>query len=287
MRERALTAARRLGVAACTGDPIGRRWRAVAARRSSQRAPPGSVARRYRAARWAAFEAAHARGARPIAAPLVDLRRCAARSRHADLPRAFRRAFYLKWLAQVVQARPPLARFDALTHEQRIAEFRRLDRAVLAENQAALVAQLRDTCAEALQEPDVDAALPRPAARDGEAAQSQSATQDAAARGAGHPRDQAVLPDEPALRRAVPRGRRPSFDLVIFDEASQLPPEDAVGAIVRGRQLVVVGDPKQLPPTNFFAVAAAPEATDRRRRHAALQRRRERPRGVHGRAACR
>ena len=43
---------------------------------------------------------------------------------------------------------------------------------------------------------------------------------------------------------------------MIFDEASQLPPEDAVGAIARGRQLVVVGDPKQLPPTNFFAVNA-------------------------------
>ena len=49
-------------------------------------------------------------------------------------------------------------------------------------------------------------------------------------------------------------GRVPTFDLVIFDEASQLPPEDAVGAVVRGQQLVVVGDPKQLPPTNFFAV---------------------------------
>ena len=49
-------------------------------------------------------------------------------------------------------------------------------------------------------------------------------------------------------------GGNPSFDVVIFDEASQLPSEDAVGAIVRGRRLVVVGDPKQLPPTNFFAV---------------------------------
>jgi very-short-patch-repair endonuclease len=48
-------------------------------------------------------------------------------------------------------------------------------------------------------------------------------------------------------------GSEPSFDLVVFDEASQLPPEDAVGAIIRGKQLVVVGDPKQLPPTNFFA----------------------------------
>jgi transcription elongation GreA/GreB family factor/very-short-patch-repair endonuclease len=42
------------------------------------------------------------------------------------------------------------------------------------------------------------------------------------------------------------------FDLVVMDEASQLRPEDALGAIARGKQLVVVGDPKQLPPTNFF-----------------------------------
>jgi superfamily I DNA and/or RNA helicase len=42
------------------------------------------------------------------------------------------------------------------------------------------------------------------------------------------------------------------FDVVIMDEASQLKPEDALGAIARGAQLVVVGDPKQLPPTSFF-----------------------------------
>lgn len=43
------------------------------------------------------------------------------------------------------------------------------------------------------------------------------------------------------------------FDLVVFDEASQIPVWDAIGAIARGKQLVVVGDPKQLPPTTFFA----------------------------------
>lgn len=43
-----------------------------------------------------------------------------------------------------------------------------------------------------------------------------------------------------------------SFDVVVFDEASQIPVWDAVGAIARGKQLVMVGDPKQLPPTNFF-----------------------------------
>ncbi|HSV42776.1 MAG TPA: AAA domain-containing protein, partial [Methanomassiliicoccales archaeon] len=44
----------------------------------------------------------------------------------------------------------------------------------------------------------------------------------------------------------------PRFDLVIFDEASQVVPEDAVCCIMRGSQLIVVGDNKQLPPTRFF-----------------------------------
>lgn len=42
------------------------------------------------------------------------------------------------------------------------------------------------------------------------------------------------------------------FDIIIFDEASQMETPDAVGTIARGRSLVVVGDPMQLPPTRFF-----------------------------------
>ena len=45
---------------------------------------------------------------------------------------------------------------------------------------------------------------------------------------------------------------QPLFDLVIFDEASQMPTCEAVGAIARGKSLIVVGDPNQLPPTSFF-----------------------------------
>lgn len=52
-----------------------------------------------------------------------------------------------------------------------------------------------------------------------------------------------------------------NFDVVVFDEASQIPVWDAVGAIARGKQLVVVGDPKQLPPTNFFNRADDAEDT--------------------------
>lgn len=53
-----------------------------------------------------------------------------------------------------------------------------------------------------------------------------------------------------------------SFDLVIFDEASQVRPVDAFGAILRGKQLVVVGDTKQLPPTSFFDKMVMEESTD-------------------------
>lgn len=42
------------------------------------------------------------------------------------------------------------------------------------------------------------------------------------------------------------------FDMVIFDEASQIFPQDAIGAICRGKQVIIAGDSKQLPPTSFL-----------------------------------
>lgn len=55
-----------------------------------------------------------------------------------------------------------------------------------------------------------------------------------------------------SVAQYIDAGNSP-FDLVIFDEASQMPTSEAVGAIARGKNVVVVGDPKQMPPTNFFA----------------------------------
>jgi len=49
------------------------------------------------------------------------------------------------------------------------------------------------------------------------------------------------------------------FDLVIFDEASQMPTSQAVGALARGRAAVIVGDPRQMPPTSFFATQSVDE----------------------------
>ncbi len=51
-----------------------------------------------------------------------------------------------------------------------------------------------------------------------------------------------------------------AFDVVVFDEASQIPTSDAIGALARGKAAVVVGDSRQLPPTRFFEPGAGAAA---------------------------
>ncbi len=59
----------------------------------------------------------------------------------------------------------------------------------------------------------------------------------------------------------APEGMR--FDVVVFDEASQVEPADALGAVARGGQLVLMGDRQQLPPTSFFnSVFGGSDSTD-------------------------
>ena len=52
------------------------------------------------------------------------------------------------------------------------------------------------------------------------------------------------------------------FDLVIFDEASQIFTEDALASIVRGKQIIIAGDSKQLPPCDFFRAGDSPDEDD-------------------------
>lgn len=172
----------------------------------------------------------------------------------ADLAPAFRRAFFQCWLSDVVQQREPLRAFTTLTHEQRVAEFKRLDERVLFENRVSLVRALRDRvqaelrtteCVDALRFLRKQLALQR-----GLSPLRTTLRNSYAAIRAIKP----VFMMIPLSVAQLLGEKQMAFDLVIFDEASQLPAEDAVGAIGRGRQLVVVGDPKQLPPTNFFSV---------------------------------
>jgi hypothetical protein len=52
------------------------------------------------------------------------------------------------------------------------------------------------------------------------------------------------------------------FDLVIFDEASQIPTSEAVGAIARGKAVVIAGDQEQMPPSDFFSASYSLEPSD-------------------------
>ncbi|KTD67186.1 hypothetical protein Lste_3392 [Legionella steelei] len=64
-----------------------------------------------------------------------------------------------------------------------------------------------------------------------------------------------------AVAQYLPRGGV-EFDLVIIDEASQMTPEDSVGALIRAKQAMIVGDTNQLPPTGFFRKMLEDESAD-------------------------
>ncbi len=167
------------------------------------------------------------------------------------LEAAFRRCFFRRWLDLCFANRSGLANFQLSKHEQFIKEFRALDTRGLELAKQRLrynVCHMRDT---QLKSKDFEPEL--------RILQRQI-------------RARSKLPlrklfkEIPAVIKAIKPcfmmsplsaaqfidSSNSPFDLVIFDEASQITSEDAVGSIVRGNQLVVVGDTKQLPPTNFF-----------------------------------
>jgi very-short-patch-repair endonuclease len=208
-----------------------------------------------RAQEWAKFEIARQKVARTAAAEVLSPFMSGALSA-SDLVSAFRRAFFQNWIAQAVRSRPPLANFSSLRHEQRVEEFRRMDLQVLQENRQKLAGQLRRKLRSRVRDED---ALREPL--------SFLRTQLTLQRGHRPLRItmerafEAIRAIKPvfmmsplSVAQFLKRDAIKPFDLVIFDEASQLPSEDSVGAIARGEQLIVVGDPNQLPPTNFFAV---------------------------------
>jgi very-short-patch-repair endonuclease len=165
-----------------------------------------------------------------------------------------RSAWLLSCLDEIQLQDPTLPAFKGSLHDEIAAEFCRLDR----ERLAAAVQRVQRAHAVAAVE-----------ARNKYPAQSTLVGREAAKRARHLPlrRLFAEAPDVMlALRpcwmasplsvsQLIP-GDRPLFDLVVFDEASQVLPEDAVTSLLRGRQAVIAGDSRQLPPTTFFAAGA-------------------------------
>lgn len=108
---------------------------------------------------WAGFEAARQAAAKTIAGESIS--DCMTSiMRFADLPAAFERAFFNRWLAAVVTERPALAGFQTITHQQRVSEFQKLDQDVLKENRTKLVSELRDRTQSRLLEEAPSRAMP-------------------------------------------------------------------------------------------------------------------------------
>ncbi|MFL1461630.1 DUF3320 domain-containing protein [Roseococcus sp. DSY-14] len=220
---------------------------------------------------WAGALAAHLRGWPPAAARLKDwtswrgiAQRAEAaglapliraledgRVAPADAARVFEANYARWWVGLAVEASPRLRSFVAARHETRIARFRALDAHLLALSTRLVRARLA-------------AGLPGEAEREGHP-EYAVLKRELAKRRAHLPLRQLAARMPRALRRLTPclmmsplsvaqylPADAEPFDLVVFDEASQIPTWDAVGALGRGRQAVVVGDPKQLPPTRFF-----------------------------------
>lgn len=170
--------------------------------------------------------------------------------------RAFQKQFYQCWIDTAHAQFPVLRDFQRDAHEALIARFRELDRAYLIATQNHLRRML-------------------PARRQGIRSSEQYADAPAYLRAEpaqkpGHTPVRRLLRRlEPLLGQLTPcllmsplgvsQLLEPDiapFDLVIFDEASQLRLETALGAVMRSRTLIVAGDQQQLAPTNLFAAGA-------------------------------
>ncbi|MDC8449151.1 MAG: DUF4011 domain-containing protein [Nitrospira sp.] len=156
------------------------------------------------------------------------------------------------WLKAVVDCEPTLRNFANADHDRKILEFRQTDERFQKLTEQYIVAVLAGK-------------VPRRQSREKPDKEMALVLKELAKQRAHLPVRQLVQRIPNLLPKLKPcllmsplsvaqylDAAHSNFDVVVFDEASQIPVWDAVGAIARGKQLIVVGDPKQLPPTNFF-----------------------------------
>ncbi len=158
------------------------------------------------------------------------------------------RAYYWAVLVAVANADPDFARFDGATHAGKVDEFVRLEG---EHRQAARVGAMRAHYERIPHGGAGPVGILRAeiARRRGHMPIRQLVSQAGAAIQALKP---VMMMSPLSVAQFLPPGEV-KFDLLVMDEASQIQPVDALGAIARCRQAVVVGDERQLPPTRFFA----------------------------------
>lgn len=160
----------------------------------------------------------------------------------------FRHAYYNALLERAMDERSALERFSGAQHEQVVERFQELDKASLEHNRHALALEHYKRMPRKSGAGQMGVLLHEMGKK------SRHMPIRKLMERAGNA-IQAIKPVFMMSPMSVPKYLPPesiSFDLVVFDEASQVRPVDAFGSILRGDQTVVVGDNKQLPPTSFF-----------------------------------
>jgi very-short-patch-repair endonuclease len=170
-----------------------------------------------------------------------------------DAAEFFEYSYQSWWLKKAVDHEPVLSSFSSADHERKIAEFRRADERFQQLSQQYIVAKLSAQIpSSAGIEPGADSELGRLRRELQKQRRQAPVRQLMQSLPTLLPKLKPCMLMSPLSVAQYLDPAHAQFDVVVFDEASQIPVWDAVGAIARGRQLVCVGDPKQLPPTNFF-----------------------------------
>lgn len=161
---------------------------------------------------------------------------------------AMQKAWYEYLLEQVIIANPSLRKFERASHEEVVRQFRQTDRLNLQYNRARAAAEHWENM------PRLEAGGQVNTLRTefNKKARHKPIRKLVEEAGLAIQAIKPVFMMSPlSIANFLPPGSV-EFDMVIFDEASQVRPVEALGAILRGKQLIVVGDTKQLPPTSFF-----------------------------------
>lgn len=177
----------------------------------------------------------------------------------AEAGPAFEIAYYEAILTEMVERVPELASFDGELHGRVVSEFASLDRKSLHANRLHAVQSHYQRLP-----PRAGGIGPTGVLR-GEIAKRRGHLAIRQLMNLAAPAVQALKPVFMMSPLSIAQFLTPgklTFDLLVMDEASQIQPVDALGAIARCKQVVVVGDERQLPPTRFFAKVAEGEEED-------------------------
>lgn len=172
----------------------------------------------------------------------------------------FEMSYFEAVFREQARLRPELARFDGASHDRAVREFADLDRQRIAVSSLEVVrAHHRGIPA------GVGGGVGPVGVLKGEIARRARHMPIRRLMERAAPAVQALKPvfmmSPLSVAQFLPPGAL-DFDLLVMDEASQIQPVDALGAIARCKQVVVVGDPHQLPPTAFFSKMTGGDGED-------------------------